>query len=139
MQCFKLVYTINEWILFYWVLRKFKLSVNFSLLLFVYFWINRVYYSGQVIFTWLHKLNFWLLPFSFWEMIFIHLFCDNFWTIFSLILTWSSYPLFFFFSFHCFWSIRRKKNMLSPKLSQNGCSNIIALSFLTKKNFEWFL
>jgi hypothetical protein len=45
------------------------------------------------------------------EMIYVQPFCDNFCTTFSLILTWHSYYLSYFFSLHCFWPIRREKNI----------------------------
>jgi hypothetical protein len=47
----------------------------------------------------------------FWQSIF-----DNFWTTFSLILTWCCYHLSSFFSLHCFWPIKSEKNKIVSKV-----------------------
>jgi hypothetical protein len=58
-----------------------------------------------VLLTWVSYLYIFI-----WEMIFWQPLFDNFWTTFSLILTWCCYPLSSFFSLHCFWPIRSEKN-----------------------------
>jgi len=58
-----------------------------------------------------------------WEMIFVQLFCDNFFTTFSLILTLSFYSLFLFLS-----PLFLTEKKLSPKVVSNDCSNITTLT-----------
>jgi len=59
------------------------------------------------------------LVFYFREMIFVQLFCDNFFTTLYLILTLCFYHFSSSFSLHCFLSIKREENEVVTKVVSN--------------------
>jgi hypothetical protein len=69
------------------------------------------------------------LVFHFREMIFVQLLCDNFLITLCLILTLGSYYHSSFFSFRCFWPMKREKNEVVTKVVSNGYSNISVILF----------
>jgi len=72
-----------------------------------------------------------------WEMIFVQSICENFLTIFSLILTLYVYSLSSLFSLHCFWPMKRERKEVVTKVVGNSCSNITPLCSWWLSSVNW--